>query len=162
MRIGARRRERTSSTIIDTTHCRHLNSMRWQRGSVWYCVSGANSFHASHALPHFPPPLFHSEFRRDASFLFLTHLCGQSRAKRRGHSSIWNLDMSAGGLANLTMITVAFDWPKGCFPPGIVPWGVTASLGCWRELAVEAGGFDLAYAKAGGGEDVAFASPGSF
>ena len=53
-------------------------------------------------------------------------------------------------------ITVAFDWPKGCFPPSIVPWGVTASLGCWRELAVEAGGFDLAYAKAGGGEDVAF------
>lgn len=55
----------------------------------------------------------------------------------------------------LSMITVAFDWPR-CFPPGIVPWGVTASLGCWRKLAVEAGGFDLAYAKAGGGEDVAF------
>ena len=52
MRIGARRRERTSTTTIDTTHCRHLNSMRWQQGSVWYCVSGASSFHASHALPH--------------------------------------------------------------------------------------------------------------
>ena len=52
----------------------------------------------------------------------------------------------------MSQILTSFEWPAGLFTRN-APWGVTAFLGVWRRHAAP---FDVRYAKAGGGEDVAF------
>ena len=52
----------------------------------------------------------------------------------------------------MSQILTTFAWPVNVFPKE-APWGVTAFLGVYRRHAAS---FDPEYAKAGGGEDLAF------